>query len=97
MLANVEDYVYDSWFNLFGLLKRNCINILIIIIRFSNSEAISCLIIIDKYNLVSFMHVIVFEVNGDDRTILLQQKTEKNDEGWLMDFKKAKKLQKVVG
>ena len=95
IIANVMDYLYDGWINLFGLIKRNCINILIIFIGISNIEVISCLIIIGEYNLMCFMRVIVFVVNGDEQIILLQKKTEKNDEQSLIwSLKKAKSYKK---
>ena len=72
------DYLHDGWLGLFGLLKRNCINILIIFIRFTMNHAISYLIIIGEYNLMCFICVIVFEVNGDEQMILLQKNVEKN-------------------
>ena len=53
-IANTMYYLYNGCNNLFGLLKRNCIDILIIFIGIliSNTEAMSCLIIIREYNLM---------------------------------------------
>ena len=69
------DHLYNGWNNVFGLLKRNCINTLIIIIGISNTEAISCLIAVGKYNLMCFMRVIVLQFNGYKQVILSQKKT----------------------
>ena len=79
ILQNVMDYLHGGWFNLFGLLKRNCINILIIFIGFANTGATKYLIKIGEYNLMCFIRLVVFEVNGDKQIILLQKKTEKNE------------------
>ena len=89
--VNIMDYLHNGWLNLFGLLKRNYINILLIFIGSANGEAIVCLIIIGEYNLMCFMPEIVFDVNGDKQIMLLQKKMEKNDEQsliWIL--KKAK-------
>ena len=74
----MTDYLHN-WLNLFSVLKMNCINILIIFLQ-SNTESISNLIIIDEYYLICFVDVIVFDVSGVEEMILLQKKTEKNDE-----------------
>ena len=91
------DHLHNGCVNLFNLSKMNCINSLIIFIEFSIGEATSCVIIIAEYNLMCFTHVLVFDVNGDEQILLFKKKTDKNDDESLMEFKKTKKLQKVVG
>ena len=92
------EHLHNGWLNLFGLLKGNCINILIIFIEFLNIEATRYPIIIGEYNLMCFIRVIVFEVNGDrQQIVLLQKMTDKNDKESLICLHKDKKLQKVVG
>ena len=96
ILQNIMDYNYlhNGWHNLFDLLKMNCINILIIVIGFSNTELIRCLIIIGEYNLMCFIDVIIFDFNGDWQIILLQKKIKKMIKSLLCGFKKTKKYKK---
>ena len=90
------DYLHNGCHNIFTLLRRNYINILIIFIEFSNIQAIWCLIIIGKYNLMCCIPVIVFDVYGDVQIVLLQKNTEKNYEGCMadMEFIKTQKSYK---
>ena len=77
ILQNIMDYLHNGCKNFFSLLKRNCINILIVFIGFLNIEAARYLIITGEYNLTCFIDVVVFDVNGDDQMILLHKKTQK--------------------
>ena len=95
-LQNIMDYLHNDLFNLFGLLKWNCINILMVFIRFLNIEATRYLIIIGEYNLMYFKCEIVFDVDGDQQIVLFQKKTEKIDER-LQKTKSNKKLFKYNG
>ena len=53
ILQSITDYLHNCLLNLFGLLKRNCINILIVFAGFLNSEVARYPIIIAEYNLVA--------------------------------------------
>ena len=76
-IANLMDCLQNGCLNLFGLLMRKCISILILFIKFSNIQAIIYLIIIGEYNLICVRRVIIFDVNGDEQIILLQKNRKK--------------------
>ena len=93
-LQNIMDYNYlrNDWLNLFGLLKRDCICILIVLTQLLNTEAKRYIIIIGKYNLICFKCVIVFDVAGDKQIVLLQKMTKKiNEESLIWVCKKVTK------
>ena len=77
-LQKIMDYLHNGCHNIFALLRMNCINILIIFIEFSNTEAIWCLIIMGEYSVMCCIPVIVFDVSGDVKIVLLQKTTKKN-------------------
>ena len=95
ILQNIMEYLHNGWHNLFGLLKRNCINILIIFMVFSNIQVISYLIIMGEYNLMYFIHAIVFVVNGDIKQIVLLQKNIKSDKKLLENMDSTIVLEKT--
>ena len=69
---NIMDYLHNGLFN--------CINILMVFMRFLNIKATRYLIIIGEYNLMCLKCEIVFDVDGDAQIVLFEKKTEKNDD-----------------
>ena len=93
-IPDTMDYLHSGWLNLFGLLKRNNINILIVFIGFANSEAVGSLIIMDEYNLMYFVCDCIrcLRRRADN---IITKKIEKNDEQSLIwSSKKAKSYKK---